>query len=164
MEILGNVQLLSSCNRVLTSLRYQDGYCGYGGSWRYHYGMFAVHKLPFVAPKFRLRSKKWKKEQKMKNRGSIRIGKIVWGRCARQKIFLNFGNQLRCAISEISSYSVYERHRCHCMLGVRQSTFGIRHSTFRAPVSICITSRLAAPRHSARVTARHSYIAAQVYI
>ena len=78
----------------------------------------------FVAPKFRLRrvQKMGKKEQKIKNCvlqkllfffcvftswtlfwASIRIGKPVWGRCARQKKFLNFGNQLRCAILEISS-------------------------------------------------------------
>ena len=29
------MQLLSSCSRVLTSLRYQDGYCGCRGSQRY---------------------------------------------------------------------------------------------------------------------------------
>ena len=125
MEILGNMQLLSSCSRVLTSLRYQNEYCGGKGSQRYHYGMFAVHKLPFVATKFRLRrvQKNGKKEQKMKNHilqnklfyfcvftswalfwGSIRIGKIVWGRFARQKNFLTFCRQLRCEILEISSY------------------------------------------------------------
>ena len=82
-------------------------------------------KLPLVAPKFRLRrvQKNGKKEQKTKNRilqktlfyfcmftswilfwGSIRIGKTVWGRCARQKVFLTFCRQLRCEILEISSY------------------------------------------------------------
>ena len=68
-------------------------------------------KLVFVAPKFRLRrvQKNGKKEQKMKNRvlqktlfyfcvftswtlfwRSIRIGNIVWGRCARRNFFFTF--------------------------------------------------------------------------
>ena len=52
-------------SRVLTSYVYQNGYCEYGESQRYHCGTFAVDKLPFVAPKFRLRrvQKKGKKEQ-----------------------------------------------------------------------------------------------------
>ena len=83
-----------------------------------------AYKLPFVAPKFRLRRvrKNAKKEQKMKNHvlqktvfhfsvftswkwflGLIWVEKIVWGRCACQKFFLTFCRQLRCAILEISS-------------------------------------------------------------
>ena len=122
MEIFGNMWVLPFLSCVLTSLRYQNGYYGCGGSRRYHYGRCAMLKLPLVAPKFRLRrvKKRGKKEQKMENCvffcvftswtlfwGSIRIRKVVWGRCARQKIFLNFGNQLRCAISEISSYNIH---------------------------------------------------------
>ena len=68
MEIFGNMQVLPFLSCVLTSLRYQNGYYGCGGSQRYHYGRCAMLKLPFVAPKFRLRrikrrgkkSKKWK--------------------------------------------------------------------------------------------------------
>ena len=69
MGILGNMQLLSSCSRVLTSLRYQNGYYGCGGSQRYHYGRCAMLKLIFVVPKFRLRrvQNRGKKEQKKKN-------------------------------------------------------------------------------------------------
>ena len=68
MRIFGNMQVLTLLSRVLTSLTYQDGYCGCGGSQRYCYGMFAVHKLSFVAPKFWLRrvQKKGKKGQKIK--------------------------------------------------------------------------------------------------
>ena len=55
MGILGNMELLSFLSRDLTSFGYQDGYCGCGGSQQYHYGMFAVNKLSFVSPKFRLR-------------------------------------------------------------------------------------------------------------
>ena len=124
MEILGNMQVLSLLIRVLTSLRYQNRYCRCGESQRYHYGRCAVLKLVFVAPKFRLRrvQKKGKKEKKMKNRvlqkiffyfslftswkqfwGLIRVEKMVWRRCARQKNFLTFCRQIRCEILEISS-------------------------------------------------------------
>ena len=61
------MQIPSFLSRILTSYyTYQNGYCECGGSQRYHYEMFAVHKLPFVAPKFRLRrvQKNGKKEQK----------------------------------------------------------------------------------------------------
>ena len=109
MEILGNMQLLSSCSHVLMSYAYQNGYCECRESQRYHYGRCAMLKLVFVAPNFRLRlvQKNGKKEQKMKSRvsqktlfyfsvftswtqfrGSIRIEKIVWERCARQNFFL----------------------------------------------------------------------------
>ena len=122
------MQVLSFLSCVLTSLGYQSGYCGCSGSQRYHYGRWAM-QLIFVAREFRLHrvQKRGKKEQKMKNCvlqkklfyfcmftswtqfwGSMRIKKIAWGRCARQKNFLNFGNQLRCAISEISSYTLFE--------------------------------------------------------
>ena len=79
MGILWNVKVLSSCSRVLTSLRYQNGHCGCGGSQRYHYGRCAMLKLIFVAPKFRLRrvKKRGLKEQKMKN-------------CVLQKNYLSF--------------------------------------------------------------------------
>ena len=53
MGIPKNMMVLSFLNRVLTSLRYQSGYCGYEGSQRYHYG----RSLLFVAPKFRLQKK-----------------------------------------------------------------------------------------------------------
>ena len=90
------------------------------------YGRFAMLKLPFVAPKLRLRrvQKKWKKRAKNEKLrfakkkfyfcmftswtffwGSVRIEKVAWGRCARQNFFLTFRHQLRCAISEISSYN-----------------------------------------------------------
>ena len=58
MEIFGNMQVLSFLSRVMISLRYQNGYCACGGGQQYYYGIFAVHKLPFVAPKFRLPLKK----------------------------------------------------------------------------------------------------------
>ena len=66
MRILGNIQLLPSCSRVPTSLTNQNAYCGCGASQCYHCGMFAMHKVPFVAAKFRLRriKKKWKKRAK----------------------------------------------------------------------------------------------------
>ena len=99
MKILGNMQLLFSCSRVLICFRYQNGYCWCRGS---------LDCVEFKKLK--------KKKRKMKNRvlqqtlfyfcvftswtlfwGSIRIGKIVWERCARQKNFLNFWHQLRCA-------------------------------------------------------------------
>ena len=130
MGILGNMKVLSFHSHVLTLLKYQNRYFGYGRSQRYHYGRYAMLKLPLVAPKFRLRrvkkrgkkSKKWKIAFCKNNFffciftsctlfwGSIRIRKFVWGRCARQKNFSNFGNQLRCAISEISSYGVFIAH------------------------------------------------------
>ena len=106
MKILGNMQLLFSCSRVLICFRYQNGYCGCRGS---------LDCVEFKKLK--------KKKRKMKNRvlqqtlfyfcvftswtlfwGSIRIGKIVWERCARQKNILTFCRQLRCEILEISSY------------------------------------------------------------
>ena len=108
-----------------STLRYQNGYCGCGGNQRYHFGRCAMLKLVFVAPRFRLRQvqKNGKKEQNMKNRvlknelfyfcvltswtsfwGSMRIGKIVWGKCACRKNFLTFCRQLRCEMLEISSY------------------------------------------------------------
>ena len=73
------MQVLSFLSRVLTSLGYQNGYCEFGESQRYHYAIFSVHKLAFVVPKFRLRrvQKKIKKEQKMKN-------------CVSQKILFYF--------------------------------------------------------------------------
>ena len=129
MGILGNMQLLSSCSRILTLLKYQNRYCGCGGSQRYHHGRCAVLKLPFVAPKFRLRRVKKKGGKRAKNDklrfakttiffcvftswtlflGSIRIRKVVWRRCARQKNFFTFGHQLRCAILEIASYIYYK--------------------------------------------------------
>ena len=46
--------------RVLTSFRYQNSYCGYRGSQKYHYGRYAVLKLIFIAPKFSLRRVKKK--------------------------------------------------------------------------------------------------------
>ena len=129
MEMFGNMQILYFLSRVLTSLTYQNGLRGCDvRSQLYHYEMFAVNKVPFVAPKFRLRQvqKNWKKEQKMKNRvlpktlfyfsvftswkwfwGLIRVEKMVWRKCNRQKIFLTFCRQLRCAILEISSYNIY---------------------------------------------------------
>ena len=71
MGILGNMQLRSSCSRCLTLYTYQIGYYECGGSQRYHYGLFEVHKLPFAAPKFRLR-----RVQKMKQKR--KKGKIVF--------------------------------------------------------------------------------------
>ena len=111
MGILGNMQLLSLCSCVLTSYTYQNGYCECGSSQRYHYGMFAMHKLLFVAQKFRLRrvQKNGKKEQKIENRvlqktlfyfsmftswkwfgRLIWVKKMAWGRCPLQKNFWNF--------------------------------------------------------------------------
>ena len=54
---------------VLTSLTYQNGYRACGGSQRYHYGRYAVHKYLFVALKLGLRrnQKKGKTERKIKN-------------------------------------------------------------------------------------------------
>ena len=122
MGILWNMQLLSSCSRVLTSLRYQDGYYGCRGS---HYGRCAMLKLVFVAPKYRLRrvQKYEKKEQKMKNRvlqktlfyfcvftswkwfwGLIRVEKIIWGSVLAKKFFLTFCRQLRCEILEMNEF------------------------------------------------------------
>ena len=123
------MQLLSSFSRVLTSYTYQDGYSECGGSQLYHYGMFAVHKIPlsylFIESRLRRVQKKSKREQKMKNRvlqktlfyfsvfmswkwlsGLVRVEKMVWDRCARRKIFLTFCRQLGCAILEISSGTV----------------------------------------------------------
>ena len=125
MEILGNMQILSSCSRVLTSLRCQDGYCGCEGSQRYHYWRCAMLKLIFVEPKFRLRrvQKNGKKEQKMKNRvlqkklfsfACSRTGHYSGGQYGSEKscgevvlakkIFLTFCRRLRCEILKISSY------------------------------------------------------------
>ena len=116
MGTLEDMQLLSSCSRVLTSYIYHNGYCECMRSQRYHYGTFAVHKLPCVAPKFRLRrvQKKWIKIAKMKHRvlqktlfyfrvftiwkwfcEVIQVEKMVWRRCARQKNLLTFCRQLR---------------------------------------------------------------------
>ena len=39
-------------------------------------------------------------------RASLWIEKIAWERCSRQKFFLTFRNQLRCAILEILSYNL----------------------------------------------------------
>ena len=133
MEILGNMQILSSCSRVLTSLRYQDQYFGCGESQRYHYERCAMLKLPFVATKFRPRrvKKRGKKEQKMKNcileKKSFlflhvheldiilrvntdrknRVGKV----CSPKKFFVflspvkvrNFGNFLICVCTKLDS-------------------------------------------------------------
>ena len=116
MGILGNIKVLSFLSCVLTSLRYQNGYYGCGGSHPYHYGRCAMLKLIFVAPKFRLRrvQKRGKKEQKMKNcvlQKNAVLGntdrKIRVGKVCSSKLFFNFGNQLRCAILEISSYNTY---------------------------------------------------------
>ena len=125
MIILGNMQFLSSCSRVLTSLRYQYGYCGCRGSQWYHYWRCAMLKLVFVAPKTASSSNKWKKRSiNVKSHfakntflflrvhewtlfwGSIRIWKIVWGRYARQKNFWSFCSQLRFEILEIFSYTL----------------------------------------------------------
>ena len=110
MGIFWNMKVLTILSRVLTSLRYQNGYCGCRESQRYDYGSCAMIKLPLVAPKFRLRrvQKKGKKEQKMKNCvlqkktfhtsyfwESIRIEKIVLGRCAHQNFFFTFRHQFK---------------------------------------------------------------------
>ena len=64
MEILGNMQLLSSCSRVL------NGYCGCKGSQRYQ-NWSAMLNLVFVAPKFRLRRvQKRGREKRAKNEKS----------------------------------------------------------------------------------------------
>ena len=69
MEILGNMQPLSSCSRVLTS-GIRMGTVGVKEAKDTQYWRYAMLKLVFVAPKFRLRrvQKNGKKEQKMKNR------------------------------------------------------------------------------------------------
>ena len=66
MGILGNMQLPSSFSRILTSNTIRMGTVREEGSQRYYYRMFAVHKLPFVASKFRLRrvQKNGKKSKK----------------------------------------------------------------------------------------------------
>ena len=54
----GDMQVLSFPSRALTSLTYQDGYCGCGGSQLYTImgGVQCINSLlSFVAPKFRLR-------------------------------------------------------------------------------------------------------------
>ena len=78
--------------------------------------------------------------------GLIRVEKIIWDRCARQKIFLTFCRQLRCAIFEISlpmyNYSeqnmsrefekkknflveIYRISRCSCFMA--NKLFNIKH-------------------------------------
>ena len=76
MEIFGNMQVLPFLSCVLTSLRYQNGYCGCRGSQRYHYGRCAMLKLIFVAPKFRLRRVKKRREKRAKNE-KLRFAKIT---------------------------------------------------------------------------------------
>ena len=68
MEILGNMKVLTILSRVLTCLRYQAGYWGCEGNQLYHYGRFAMLKLPFVAPKFRELKKLAKKGKNEKLR------------------------------------------------------------------------------------------------
>ena len=116
---------------VLTSLRCQNGYCECGESQRYHYGRCAMLKLIFVAPKFRLRrvrkrgkkSKKWKIAFCKKKVfyfciftswtlfwGSIRIEKIMWGRCARQKNFLTFWAPVK--VRNFGNFVIHARYNC----------------------------------------------------
>ena len=76
MGILGNMKVLPFLSCVLTSLRYQNGYYGCGGSQRYHYGRCAMLKLIFVAPKFRLRRVKKNGEKRAKNE-KLRFAKIT---------------------------------------------------------------------------------------
>ena len=70
MVIFGNMHVLSFRSRLLTPLRYQNGYYGCGGSQRYYYGRCAVLKRPFVSTKSRfcLVGSKAKKGEKMKKR------------------------------------------------------------------------------------------------
>ena len=76
MRILAIMLILSFLSRILTSLGYQNGYCGCGcgGSQLYHYEGFAMLKLIFVAPKFRLRRVK-KKKQKVAQNEKLRFAK-----------------------------------------------------------------------------------------
>ena len=54
---------------------------------------------------------------------SVWIGKVAWGKCACQKIFLTYRHQLRCAVLEISSYKG---------LIFSQSYFGAQHRCNRS--------------------------------
>ena len=54
----------------------------------------------------------------------VNVGwKIVWGRCTRQKNFLTFCRQLRCAILEISSYTMRD---CVCVYN-RYYHYGLKN-------------------------------------
>ena len=66
MENLGSMQLLSSRNHVVTSLKYQDMYCRCRESQLYHYEEHEVFKCHFVIAKVRLR-RVTTKEKKVKN-------------------------------------------------------------------------------------------------
>ena len=69
MGNLWSMQLLSSCNHVVTPLKYEDVYCGCIGSQWYHYKGYSVLKSPFVITKVRLRRVTTKEEigKKLKN-------------------------------------------------------------------------------------------------
>ena len=62
MENLRSMQLLSSRNHVVTSLKYQNVYCGCIGSQSYHNKGYLVLKIPFVITKVRLRRVTTKEE------------------------------------------------------------------------------------------------------
>ena len=68
MVIFGNMQVLSFLSRFLTTLRYQNGYYGCGGSQRYHYGRCVFLKRSFASTnsRFCLVGLKAKKGEKMK--------------------------------------------------------------------------------------------------
>ena len=137
MKILGNMQLLSSCSRVLISLTNQNLGVGEANDTIMG-GVQCLNSLLLHPNSDCVEFKKMEKRAKNENSrfakntfaffqyyvlstdflallncklsivglfwGLIRIGKIVWGRCARQKNFLTFCRQLRCEILEISSY------------------------------------------------------------
>ena len=125
MEILGNMQLLSSCSRVLTSYAYQNGYCECRESQQYHYGRCAMLKLVFVSTQIQTASssKIWKKRAKNeKSRFAkntflfqrvheldivLRVNtdrKNRLGKVCSPKLFFDLSPVIRCAILEISSY------------------------------------------------------------
>ena len=87
MGIFGNMKIPPFLSRVLTSLKYQDGHCGCRRSQLYHYRRFAMLKIVFVAPKFRLR--RVKKGPKWRKNWEIAFCK----------------KKLRCANLEISPYN-----------------------------------------------------------
>ena len=140
MGILGNMKVLPFLSCVQTSLTYQDGYCRCEGSQLFHYLWEVCNaQTPFCSTQIKTApsSKKGKKRAKNENCvvekklcyfcvftswtffwGSVRIEKDAWERCARQKFFLTFCHQLRCAILEISSYK---------SLIFSESYFGAQH-------------------------------------
>ena len=83
--IFGDMQVLSFLSRVMTSLEYQDGYCGCGGIQGYHYGRCAVLKRPFFSTKVRLRRNKSKGKNGEKMKKKI-VFKIDGTFCFNEKV------------------------------------------------------------------------------